>query len=142
MRGLNGGANKKKKAEHAGGGEEEEEEEEANLPACPPAFLLPRFNDALLITWTRTAAAAPTRSCAAPSPLVLAVVNLRACWMQATNKCLFHGNTTFCNCPTDLCNGAESTAAAAGHRLRRIASLLCATLLLFLCWHRGGGVGT
>ena len=66
------------------------------------------------------------------------MVKLRACWMQGTNKCLFDGNTTYCNCPTDLCNGAESATVPAGSlrlRLPRLFASLCVTLLLFLLSH-------
>ena len=63
--------------------------------------------------------------------LVLSVVKLRACWMQGTNKCLVNGNSTYCNCPTDLCNGARPATAAVPAAGRLVASL-CVTLLLFL----------
>ena len=65
------------------------------------------------------------------------MVKLRACWMQGTNKCLFDGNTTYCNCPTDLCNGAPESMATASLRLRlpRVVASLCVTLLLFLLSH-------
>ena len=53
------------------------------------------------------------------------MVKLRACWMQGTNKCLVNGNSTYCNCPTDLCNGAVPAAG-------RLVASLCVTLLLFL----------
>ena len=71
--------------------------------------------------------------------LVLSVVKLRACWMQGTNKCLVNGNSTYCNCPTDLCNGAGPATAAVPAAGRLVASL-CVTLLLFLlgrCWTDG-----
>ena len=59
------------------------------------------------------------------------MVKLRACWMQGTNKCLVNGNSTYCNCPTDLCNGAGPATAAVPAAGRLVASL-CVTLLLFL----------
>ena len=68
-------------------------------------------------------------------PPALSVVTLRACWMQGTNKCLSYGNMTYCNCPTDLCNGAESATAVGRRQLPRLAASLCVTLLLFLLGH-------
>jgi hypothetical protein len=40
----------------------------------------------------------------------LAVVLLRGCWLDGTNKCLKNGAAEVCTCSTDLCNGASRTS--------------------------------
>ena len=41
---------------------------------------------------------------------IVSVVLLRACWMQATDKCLVDGEATVCTCNEDLCNSARPSS--------------------------------
>ena len=46
------------------------------------------------------------------------VVLLRACWMQATDKCEVDGEASVCTCTQDLCNGAPPTGRPPGLSLQ------------------------
>ncbi len=52
--------------------------------------------------------------------LFFAVVLLRGCWMQGTDKCEADGEAEVCTCTQDLCNAAAATFAHA--RWRRWAT--------------------
>ena len=62
----------------------------------------------------------------------VSVVLLRACWMQATDKCLVNGEAEVCTCNHDLCNASSSLndLGRVTSRLKRTLSILA--LIAFL----------
>ena len=57
-----------------------------------------------------------------PLTSYVAVVLLRGCWLDGTNKCLKNGAAEVCTCSTDLCNLSSRTRAASPALLLAIAT--------------------